>query len=104
LAFPFGPRFVACYEKEFAADRAELGLAGENFDFFFTQVEAQILDYPWINSATVPESGGTLMRETRALAPDLPALYVYYKVNVQAERIRFLGLSRAWSREELPPS
>ena len=43
------------------------------------------------------------MRETKGLAPDLPPLYLYYKVNKDERRIRFLGLSKAWSRENEPP-
>ena len=82
---------------------ATLGLVGENFDYFFEGVERQILDYPWINAAEVPDSGGTLMRETKGLAPDLPPLCVYYKIDKDKRRIRFLGLSRAWSREDEPP-
>jgi hypothetical protein len=101
LPYPFGPRFCAVYDGDFEADRRSLGLGGRNFDTFFHHVERQILDYPWINSKEVPDSGGALMRETREVQPDLPALYVYYKVSVEDERIRFLGVSPAWSKTEL---
>jgi hypothetical protein len=100
VTYPFGPDFQPAYDKAFLDDRRELGLHGSNFDFFFEQVESQILNYPWINAREVPESGGVLMRETRGLAPDLPALYIYYKVSKDPPRILFLGLSRAWSHED----
>lgn len=100
MAFPFGHRFTAVYEDAFEEDRRNLGLGGPNFDFFFMQVEAQVLAFPWVNAEYVPESEDTLMRETREPQPDLPALYVYYKVSVQDERVRFIALSPAWSKTE----
>lgn len=106
MAFPFGPRFTAVYDDDFAADRGELGLSGANFDHFFEDVERQLLDYPWIFSREVPDSGGTLMRETRNAFPDIPPLYVYYKVIQDSPRdcrVYFLGLSPAWSKEDLAP-
>jgi hypothetical protein len=103
MALPFGPEFAPVYEAGFRADREALGLGGANFDHFFRDVERQILDYPWIYSTEVPESGGTLMRATRDAFPDIPPLYVYYKV-VKIDRARyrvhFVGLSPAWSAAE----
>lgn len=104
---PFGPRFTAVYDDDFNADRRTLGLGGRNLDHFFEDVERQLLDYPWIYSREIPDSGGTLMRETRNAFPDVPPLYVYYKViqdSPQDSRVYFLGLSPAWSKEDLPPS
>lgn len=103
MAFPFGPNFYASYEDQFTADRKNLGLGGPNFDHFFREVEANILDYPWINSKVVPDSGGTLMRETRYSFPDVPPLYVYYKVNPETGHVRFVGLTEAWSADDLFP-
>ncbi len=36
----------------------------------------------------------------RAGAPDIPPLYLYYRVEQDPNKIVFLGLSPAWSREE----
>jgi hypothetical protein len=102
-AFPFGPRFDASYEDAFHEDRRNLGLGGKNFDHFFRLVEENILDYPWIHSKVVPDSGGTLMRETRESFPDVPPLYVYYKVNAETHHVRFVGLTKAWSADEVFP-
>lgn len=96
-------RWDACYEQAFEADRKALGLGGSNFDHFFQGVEASVLDYPWEYSREVPASGGTRMRPTPENFPDLPALYVYYKVNAEECRVRFVGLSEAWSKEDLAP-
>jgi hypothetical protein len=93
----------ADYEPEFEADRRTLGLGGPNFDHFFQAVEQNTLDYPWEFSEEVPDSGGSRMRPTRDAFPDIPPLYVYYKVNAEACRVRFLGLSRAWSKLDLAP-
>lgn len=104
MAVPFGPRFTAVYDNDFQADRRRLGLGGRNFDHFFEDVERHLLDYPWIYSQEVPDSGGTLMRSTREGFLDLPPLYVYYKVIQDSPRdcrVYFLGLSPAWSKSEL---
>jgi hypothetical protein len=97
---PWHPRFTAAYDEKFYAARRALGLSGTNFNHFFRDVEGTILEYPWLNAVEVPESGGTLMRETRAAFPDVPPLYVYYKVNREQNRIRFVSLSPAWSADE----
>jgi hypothetical protein len=104
VALPFGPNFYASYEDAFGDDRERLGLGGSNFNHFFKEVERNILDYPWIHSRVVPDSGGTLMRETRYSFPDIPALYVYYKVNPETGHVRFVGLTEAWSADELFPA
>lgn len=77
---PLHPRFAPVYEPQFDAERRALGLGGRDFDHFFKDVETNVCDYPWIFAEEVPESGGTLMRETRDAFPDVPPLYVYYKV------------------------
>ncbi len=96
-------KWSACYEDAFGADRKAVGLGGRNFDTFFDGVERSVLDYPWEYSEEVPESGGTRMRLTRADFSDLPPIYVYYKVNAEECRVRFVGLSPAWSKEDLAP-
>lgn len=96
-------RWDADYEDDFHADRRKLGLAGPNFDYFFRDVEQNALDYPWEYSKEVPDSGGTRMRETREGFPDIPPLYVYWKVNAEECRVRFVGLSHAWSKTDLAP-
>jgi hypothetical protein len=40
------------------------------------------------------------MLGTRDAFPDIPPLYVYYRVKEQPNRIIYLGLSRAWSQDE----
>jgi hypothetical protein len=97
---PWHPPFTAVYDERFVEARTRLGLSGSNFDHFFRDVKETILEYPWLNVEEVPESGGTLMRETRAAFPDVPPLYVYYKVNREENRILFLSLSPAWSVDE----
>jgi hypothetical protein len=97
---PWHPRFTADYDERFTTARQRLGLSGSNFTHFFRDVEDHIVEYPWLNAVEVPDSGGTLMRETRASHPDVPPLYVYYKVNREERRIRFISLSPAWSADE----
>jgi hypothetical protein len=93
----------ADYEADFYADRKRLGLSGRNFDYFFRDIEQAVLDYPWEYSEEVPESGGTRMRLTRDAFLDVPPLYVYWKVNAEECRVRFVGLSPAWSKADLAP-
>jgi hypothetical protein len=40
------------------------------------------------------------MLPTRYPFPDIPPLYVYFRVEQRPSRIVFLGLSPAWSRDE----
>jgi len=103
---PLHPRFTARYEPAFEEDRKRLGLAGPNFGHFFNGVETHICDYPWEYSREVPGSGGTRMLGTRDAFPDIPPLYVYFKVNADERRIAFVGLSEAWSASETfrPPA
>lgn len=97
---PGHPRFEPHYEPSFAADRAALGFAGPNFDGLFRAVETYLGDYPWEYSVEVPGSEGIRMLATRRAFPDMPPLYVYYRVEENPNRIRFLGLSPAWSLGE----
>jgi hypothetical protein len=97
---PWHPRFAPCYEPSFAACRTKLGLAGRNFDYFFTAVENYLGDYPWEYSEEVPDSEGIRMLPTRRGFPDIPPLYIYYRVEQNPNKIIYLGLSRAWSRDE----
>jgi hypothetical protein len=97
---PGHPRFAPCYEPSFDADRAALGLHGADFDGFFCDVEIAIGDYPWQYSEEVPDSKGIRMRPTREAFPDIPPLYVYYRVEKQPNKIVYLGLSSAWSDAE----
>jgi hypothetical protein len=94
---PLHPRFTARYEPAFEEDRKRLGLAGSNFDYLFSEVESHVYDYPWEYSRGVPASGGTRMLRTRDAFPDIPPLYVYFKVNAAERRIAVIGLSEAWS-------
>jgi hypothetical protein len=43
------------------------------------------------------------MLPTRRGHPDIPPLYVYYRVEQQPNKIIYLGLSRAWSQDEVYP-
>jgi hypothetical protein len=88
----------------FELARARLGLSGRNFDYFFADVERNRRDYPWAGAEEVPDSDGILMLPTKDAFPDVPPLYVYYRVREIPNRIRFLGLSRAWSESDLPPA
>ena len=97
---PCHPPFEPEYAPSFRADRAELGLSGANFDYFFGDVERVLRDYPGEGAEEVPGGGGILMRPTRDAFPDIPPLYIYYIVNGSPNTIRFLGLSRAWSEDE----
>jgi hypothetical protein len=97
---PLHPQFTARYESAFEEDRRRLGLAGLNFDYFFGEIESHICGYPWEYSREVPASGGTRMLKTRDAFPDIPPLYVYFKVNANERRIAFIGLSEAWSASE----
>jgi hypothetical protein len=77
-----------------------MGLAGPNFDHFFKEVEDYLGDYPWEYSEEVPDSEGIRMLPTRMSFPDIPPLYVYYRVEQNPNKIIFLGLSPAWSADE----
>jgi hypothetical protein len=94
---PFEPR----HEASFAEDRRALNLHGPDFDHFFADVERTLRDYPYLESVAVEED--IRMRQTRSCAPDLPPLYVYYRVQENPNRIVFLGLSQAWSKQDLQP-
>lgn len=97
---PGHQRFEPHREPSFDADRAELGLSGSDFDHFFQSVEDHLSDYPWEYSEEVPDGEGIRMLRTRDAFPDIPPLYVYYRVQEQPNRIVYLGLSRAWSQDE----
>jgi hypothetical protein len=97
---PGHPRFEPHYESSFDADRVELGLSGSDFDHFSQSVEDHLGDYPWEYSEEVPDGEGIRMLRTRDAFPDIPPLYVYYRVEEQPNEIIYLGLSRAWSQEE----
>lgn len=94
---PGHPRFAPCYEKSFEHDRHALGLSGANFDHLFRHVENFLGDYPWQYSEEVPDSEGIRMLPTEEGFPDLPPLYVYYRVEQNPNKIIYLGLSQAWS-------
>lgn len=97
---PGHPPFDAYYEPSFSEDRATLGLSGRNFDHFFQDVERVLADYPREGSTAVPGGEGVLILPTRDVALDIPPLYVYYRVEERPNRIRYLGLSHAWSEAE----
>jgi hypothetical protein len=100
---PGHPRFEPRYEPSFSADRVTLGLSGANFDHFFAAVEQHLADYPWASSEEVPGGEGIWMLPTRQAFPDIPPLYVYYRVEQNPNRIIYLGMSHAWSKLDLPP-
>jgi hypothetical protein len=77
-------------------------LAGRPFDHFFLAVEKIVGDYPYDESMEIPESGGIRMRATRDAFPDLPPLYLYYRVEHDPNRVVFLSLSKAWSETDFP--
>lgn len=97
---PGHPRFEPEYEPSFAADRAELGFGGPSFDFVFGEIERYLADYPWEYSEEVPGGGGIRMLRTRDAFSDIPPLYVYYRVEESPNKIRYLGVSRAWLHDE----
>jgi len=78
----------------------ELGLSGSDFDYFFQSVEDHLGDYPWEYSEEVSDSEGIRMLCTRGAFPDIPPLYIYYRVEEKLNKIIYLGLSRAWLQEE----
>ena len=84
---PGHPRFEPHHEPSFDADRAELGLSGSAFDRFFQSVENHLGDYPWEYSEEVPDSEGVRMLRTRDAFPNIPPLYIYYRVEEQPNRI-----------------
>jgi hypothetical protein len=95
------PPFEPHYEASFDADRQALGLSGSNFNFFFETVERYLGNYPWKYSEEIPNSGGIRMLPTRDAFPDIPPLYVYYRVGQQPNKIYYLGLSPAWSKTDV---
>ena len=102
---PRDDRFEPQYEPSFAECRARLNLSGAPFDHFFADVEDAFCKDPYFASETVPEAQGIRIRPTRESFPDLPPLYVHYRIKRDPNRIVFFGLSRAWSNpgETLPP-
>jgi hypothetical protein len=94
------PPFDPIYEPSFREDRVARGLGGPNFDHFFQAVVAFLADYPWEYSAEIPNSDGIWMLPTRNSFPDIPPLYVYYRVKQDPNRIVYLGVSPAWSQAE----
>lgn len=95
------PRFAPVYESSFDTQRTDLGLSGANFDHFFRRVEFRVCEDPWMEyTEEVPDSEGIRILSTRRAFPDIPPLYVYYRVERLPEKVIFLGLSRAWSQSE----
>jgi hypothetical protein len=99
--FPGHPRFEPRYEPSFDEDRAALGLGGGSFDYFFADVEAHLADYPTISSTLILPDEDIWMLRTRRGFPDLPPLFVYYRVEEQPNTIVYLGLSHDWSNAEV---
>jgi hypothetical protein len=97
---PLHPRFEPIYESSFLADRAKLGFTGTDFDRHFSDIERNVCDYPWEFSREVPDSVGIRLLPTRKAFPDIPPMYVYYRVDSRRQEITFLGLGPAWSEEE----
>lgn len=97
MSSPSGPRFSPSYEPTFEAHRVALGLSGRNFDHFFQEVENFICGQPWRDSQEVPDGEGMRMQPTHDAAPDIPPLYVYFRVETDPNVVRFHGLSPAWS-------
>jgi hypothetical protein len=98
---PLQPPFEPHYEPTFEAHRARLGLTGPNFDYFFAAVQKLLRDYPYKYSVEVPDAHGIRMYPTEAAFPDIPALYIYYRVQHQPNRIIYVGLSPAWSKGDV---
>lgn len=63
-------------------------------------VEENLCNYPWEFSKEVPDSEGIRLFPTRQAHPDIPAMYVYYRVDAERHRVIFLGLGPAWSQGE----
>ena len=95
---PFQPH----YEPSFMDCRRTLGLSGPDFDHHFEAVEKGLCRFPWLENESVPEGDGIRIRPTRERAPDLPPLYVYYRIELNPRRVVFFGLSRAWSQPGEP--
>lgn len=95
---PEQPRYAPVYEPSFDGELRALGLGGPSFDYFFREVEAQICTYPWENSTPVPDGDGIRMQGTENAWPDIPPLYLYFRVEQDPNRVVFLGVSPAWSR------
>jgi hypothetical protein len=100
--FPGHPRFEPHYEPSFAEDRATLRLSGSDFDYFFADVENYLADYPTVSSTSVIPHEDIWMLRTRSGFPDLPPLFVYYRVEELPNKIIYLGLSRDWSNADAP--
>jgi hypothetical protein len=93
--------YAAAYEPDFDTDRSNLGLGDKNFDYFFQGVETFLRNSPGQDSVEVPNSEGIWMMQTRHAFPDIPPLYVYYRIEEEpARNVVFIGLSRAWAQSE----
>ena len=97
-----GP-FEPVYHAKFEAHKVALGLSGPNFDHFWRKVEKQLGNYPYNYSEEVPDGEGMRMLPTADMFPDIPPLYVYYRVEHQPNKIHYWALSRAWSKDDLLP-
>lgn len=93
--------YEASYNPQFNADRRALGLDGPEVDFAFKAFEEHVCAFPWASTAELQD--GTRMRATEDGFPDIPRLYVYYRINVKQRKVIFLSLSRAWSQDDLVP-
>jgi hypothetical protein len=78
-------------ESSFREDRIRLGLTGENFDFFFTQIEENLDEDPWASS---PLPGAEPLRAllTQNALQDLPPFYLTFSVSGEERKIRYFGL------------
>jgi hypothetical protein len=81
-------------------DVKALGLGGSSFWNYFRNVENHLGDYPKEGSMEVPESEYRI-QPTATRWPDLPALYVYFRVEENPNKIVFVRLSPAWTQADL---
>lgn len=100
---PGHPPYEPQYESTFEDDRAALHFTGANFDYFFEGIARTLRDYPKAESVEVPDGDGIRILPTYRSWPDLPRLYIFYRIQENPNRIVFLGMTPAWT-QDLPPA
>lgn len=96
---PYKPR----YESSFGEDRVKVGLSGPDFDHHFEKLARSLRDYPFGQSVEIPNGDGIRLQPTYEAAPDLPAMCLLYQVEENPNEIVFLGLTPAWTDDDIPP-
>jgi hypothetical protein len=96
--------FTVRYHDEWEEDLQREGLYGANFDTFWRPIEESLEQTPLVGYPILDGSGARGFLTDEEGWVDLPKLVIYFKVDVDAERVVVLGLDRASLPEDFPPA